>query len=281
MKARVTPSAGAFHRRRWLLVACAVMLSTLCAACMVEGPGLPPSRDGRVLWTGDAESGDLSQFDKSGADAVGGNPARVVTDPVRDGKYALSLTIPGASKAPDVVCCGPGPSCRRNFAQSSQATTSTSVSPCLLEPGFPTDARWQSIFQLKQNFNGSPRDRVVRRRRQVPDPRRIRPSGRERAPRPAVAARRHRPVGGLGRPRGLLHRPRCRLHRRLGRRAAGGRPLHAETGTIYHNPSKPDARVGSSSATTATRPSRAPAPSFSTTCASARRSVLCDIDPAG
>ena len=117
---------------------------------------MPPLRDGRVLWLGDPDSGELSQFDQGDADAVGGSPAQVVTDPARDGKYAVALTIPGASTVPGAVCCSARTELLPRFRDIVPGDSLYFGFSVLLEPGFPVAARWQSIFQLKQNFDGSP-----------------------------------------------------------------------------------------------------------------------------
>jgi hypothetical protein len=63
---------------RWLA-------SAALAAALFSGPAL-----GEVIWRGDFETGDLSQWD--GIQAIEGR-LQVVTDPVREGTYALGVEV--------------------------------------------------------------------------------------------------------------------------------------------------------------------------------------------
>ena len=78
----------------------AVVLTVLGVACAAPQPqsGVAPvgstSGAGGVLWSGDLETDDLSQFQHAPWNLVGGLPPAIVTDPVRDGRFALALGIP-------------------------------------------------------------------------------------------------------------------------------------------------------------------------------------------
>jgi hypothetical protein len=74
---------------------CAVLLTShggLAASATVPvGAPAVPSSAARVLWVGDAETGDLSQFQDGPWNDVGGTAPRIVTSPVRSGKHLLRL----------------------------------------------------------------------------------------------------------------------------------------------------------------------------------------------
>ncbi|MFN7134914.1 MAG: heparin lyase I family protein [Myxococcales bacterium] len=65
------------------------MIRTTLTALLVLA--LPLTASAKVLFTGDFESGDLSQYDK--AQIVSGDRAQVVSSPVTQGKHALKVTV--------------------------------------------------------------------------------------------------------------------------------------------------------------------------------------------
>jgi hypothetical protein len=142
--------------------------SLLCAALLMAGGGpaasatIPvvapavPRSAGRVLWAGDAETGDLSQFQDGPWNDVGGTAPRIVTSPVRSGRYAVQLGISGATTADDGICCGSRNELLPAFRDLEEGDDLYFGFSTYLAPGFPLDAEWQVITQFKQNFDGSP-----------------------------------------------------------------------------------------------------------------------------
>ncbi|MGH4012310.1 MAG: hypothetical protein ACRDTH_29805, partial [Pseudonocardiaceae bacterium] len=56
----------------------------LAVLVLAAGCGTAPAAPSDPLWVGDAESGDLSQFQDAAWNNVGGTEPRVVQHPVRD-----------------------------------------------------------------------------------------------------------------------------------------------------------------------------------------------------
>ncbi|MFC4949917.1 polysaccharide lyase [Pseudonocardia sp. GCM10023141] len=109
-----------------------------------------------VLWTGDAETGDLSQFQDGPWNDVGGTQPKVVTSPVRDGGHAIALGLTGATTASDGICCGSRNELLPKFRDLEEGDDLYFGFSNYLAPGFPTSGGWQLITQFKQNFDGSP-----------------------------------------------------------------------------------------------------------------------------
>jgi hypothetical protein len=114
-----------------------------------------PSADG-VLWTGDIETGNISQFNTDPANDVGGTRPRVVTDPVRSGRYALALSIPGSTEPGEGICCGSRDEVKPRFRDLREGDDLWFGFSIYLAPGYPTSGGWQVVTQFKQNFDGSP-----------------------------------------------------------------------------------------------------------------------------
>lgn len=117
--------------------------------------GTGPDRAG-LLWAGDAETGDLSQFVDGPWNNVGGTKPRVVTDPVRGGTFAVELGLTGATDSSDGICCGSRNELLPKFRDLREGDDLYFGFSTFLEPGFPTSGGWQVITQFKQNFDGSP-----------------------------------------------------------------------------------------------------------------------------
>lgn len=123
----------------------------------VKGAAGPAERVAAgLLWTGDAETGDLSQFNTDAGQDVGGNPPRVVTSPVRDGRYAIELTVNGATNEDDGICCGTRNELLPRFRTIEEGDDLWFGFSTYLAPGFALEPDWQLITQFKQNFDGSP-----------------------------------------------------------------------------------------------------------------------------
>lgn len=141
-----------------------VAAAALLAGCGSEAPQTdteppPPRADAKgLIWSGDFETGDLSQFKDTPWNVHGGaSPPQVVSDPalVRDGRYAMAVTIPGVSDGEGIT----GDS--RNeveprvgeFTEGDEAWFGFSV---MLGEDFPVHEGWQVITQWKNVGEGSP-----------------------------------------------------------------------------------------------------------------------------
>lgn len=109
-----------------------------------------------LLWTGDLETGDLSQFVDGPWNDVGGTRPRVVTSPVRDGRYAVEVGITGATSAADGICCGSRDELLPKFPDLHEGDDLWFGFSTYLAPGFSLYPDWQLITQFKQDFDGSP-----------------------------------------------------------------------------------------------------------------------------
>ncbi len=122
-------------------------------------PSQPSSADRArpgLLWTGDLETGDLSQFQDGPWNDVGGVRPKVVTSPVRDGKYAVALGITGATTSADGICCGSRDELLPRFPDLHEGDDLWFGFSTYLAPGFVLYPEWQLITQFKQNFDGAP-----------------------------------------------------------------------------------------------------------------------------
>jgi hypothetical protein len=153
-------SAGA--RLRSVAVAGLLLLVSACGSPAVFVTGLPgvtpatPPPAGRVLWTGDATTGDLSQYQKTPWNIVAGDPPAVVPDPDHEKKASIRFSIGGTSSTADGICCGSRAEILPAFPDLREGDDLYFRFSTMLAPGFPTDAVWQVITQFKQNFDGSP-----------------------------------------------------------------------------------------------------------------------------
>ena len=109
-----------------------------------------------LLWSGDAEPGDLSQFISEPGQDVGGVPPRVVTSPVRDGRFAIEVAVNGATNSSDGICCGTRNELLPRFRDIEEGDDLWFGFSTYLAPGFALEPEWQLITQFKQNFDGSP-----------------------------------------------------------------------------------------------------------------------------
>lgn len=140
-------------RERIGLLLAVLLLTTGCA----DGSGRPLDEGGpKVLWSGGAETGDLSEFQDTPWNNVGGTMPRVVSDPVRDGRFAVELGLQGATSLEDGICCGSRNELVPQFRDIVPGDDLYFGFSTYLAPGFPVDAYWQVITQFKQNFDGSP-----------------------------------------------------------------------------------------------------------------------------
>ncbi len=124
---------------------------------LTAGSGTAPAaQPGSLLWAGDAEPGDLSQFQDAPWNNVGGTTPRVVQQLVRDGRSAIELGLKGATTAQDGICCGSRNELLPRFRNLVSGDDLYFGFSTYLAPGFPTSGGWQVITQFKHNFDGSP-----------------------------------------------------------------------------------------------------------------------------
>ncbi|MGI5125217.1 polysaccharide lyase [Pseudonocardia sp. CA-107938] len=140
--------------------ACALLLLSGCASAVAldvdhaVAPAAVPA--GPPLWVGDLETGDLSQFQDGPWNDVGGTPPKVVTSPVRSGRYAVRLQLTGATDASDGICCGSRNELLPKFRDLKEGDDLYFGFSTYLQKGFALHPEWQLITQFKQNFDGSP-----------------------------------------------------------------------------------------------------------------------------
>lgn len=151
------------HRVR-VLGPVALALVLLATACGTEGPDEPrPSRPIDVpglVWVGDLETGDLSQFKDTPWNVTrGGVAPEVVSDPqfVREGRYALKIAIPTEeTDDKEGACCDPRSEVEPDIGDIREGDDLWFGFSTMLASDFPTDADWQVITQWKARADGSP-----------------------------------------------------------------------------------------------------------------------------
>ena len=76
-------------------VLAAIATATLSAACSGDGSerGEAGTRVARVVWTGNYESGDFSQWERVLREAESPGTARIVTTPIAEGRYAARFVL--------------------------------------------------------------------------------------------------------------------------------------------------------------------------------------------
>lgn len=109
-----------------------------------------------LLWVGDFETGDLSQYGVVPTNDVGGATPTIVTSPVRDGRYAVRLGVKGATTAADGICCGTRNELVPRFPDLHEGDDLWFGFSTYLADGWPLYPDWQAITQFKQNFDGAP-----------------------------------------------------------------------------------------------------------------------------
>jgi hypothetical protein len=159
----MTPTARTF----WAPVLLALV--TLCCGCAPTGGATTPTigattptigattPTSRVIWTGDGETGDLSQFQNTPWNTDGGGlPPDVVSSPVRDGHYAIRARIVSSGGKNEGLCCGSRSELVPRLANIHPGDDLWFSFSTLLDSGFPVGARWQTIAQWHQDTAGSP-----------------------------------------------------------------------------------------------------------------------------
>ncbi|WP_158228230.1 polysaccharide lyase [Pseudonocardia sp. MH-G8] len=132
----------------------ALLALGLLIAC---GPAPDAQQSEMLLWTGDLETGDLSQFMDTPWNRVGGSPPEIVEEPVRGGRYAVELSIVGTTAPDEGICCGSRNEIEPKFREMVPGDDLWFAFSTFLAEGFPTTySEFQTIMQFKQNFDGSP-----------------------------------------------------------------------------------------------------------------------------
>lgn len=145
---------------------CVALVASACGSASALGadgaaeppaaaPAAPQEPSG-LLWKGDLETGDLSQFQDGPWNDVGGVPPAVVTSPVRNGRYAVRLQLTGATDRSDGICCGSRNELLPKFRDLKDGDDLYFGFATYLQKGFALHPEWQLITQFKQNFDGSP-----------------------------------------------------------------------------------------------------------------------------
>jgi hypothetical protein len=136
-----------------------VLLLVLAGGCGTSNAADTPAPTlqpvGQILWTGNAETGDMSQFQDTPYNVVKGLTPQVVQEPVRGGRYAIRLGITGPSTPADGVCCGSRDEIVPEFPDAGAGDDLYVAVSTYLAPGFPVEAHWQTIVQFKQDVGGS------------------------------------------------------------------------------------------------------------------------------
>jgi hypothetical protein len=135
----------------------ALLALTFLVGCSTHETGREVPAAAMLLWTGDVETGDLSQFMDTPWNRVGGPPPDVVEQPVRSGRYAVELAIVGTTGPNDGICCGSRNELEPKFREITDGEDLWFAFSTYLIAGFPVRySEFQTITQFKQNFDGSP-----------------------------------------------------------------------------------------------------------------------------
>ena len=122
-------------------------------------PGVEPADSSGVVWVGDVETGDLSQFRDTPWNTAGGAlPPSVESDPglVRDGRHSLRFEIPAEVDPSIGICCGARSELEPAMGYIRPGDDLWFAFSTLLGEGFPVESSWQIVTQWKQNDAGSP-----------------------------------------------------------------------------------------------------------------------------
>jgi len=147
--------------RNRLTAAAALTLVLAATACSSGGAPRTPGADRPdVIWVGDLETGDLSQFKDTPWNITrGGAAPEVVDDPefVREGSYALKVAIPTReTEDKDGACCDPRSELEPDIGDIDAGDDLWFGFSTKLAADFPADAAWQVVTQWKQRADGSP-----------------------------------------------------------------------------------------------------------------------------
>ncbi|GAA5110951.1 polysaccharide lyase [Pseudonocardia adelaidensis] len=135
----------------------ALLAVAFLVGCSAQGGSQEVPASSMLLWSGDAETGDMSQFMDTPWNLVGGPKPQVVENPVRSGRYAVEVAIVGATTADDGICCGSRNEIEPKFRGMVEGDDLWFAFSTYLVAGFPVRySEFQTITQFKQNFDGSP-----------------------------------------------------------------------------------------------------------------------------
>ncbi|MCE0763121.1 polysaccharide lyase [Pseudonocardia kujensis] len=134
----------------------AAAFALVFAGCAAPSSSAAEGVSSELLWAGDLETGDLSQFQDGPWNLVGGVPPKIVEDPVRSGRYAVALTLDRTTTSADGICCGSRNELLPKVPDLREGDERWFAFSTYLEPGFPVDAYWQVLTQFKQDGDGPP-----------------------------------------------------------------------------------------------------------------------------
>lgn len=121
-----------------------------------EQPGSdrPTATDDSSVFNGDFETGDLTQWDEDRTQRVSDDRLRVVTDPVRQGRYALRAEV---RQGDDPIDSGDDRAeVLRKDEQDPEGSVRWYAWSTMLPRDYPIDESWQVFLQFKQDGEGSP-----------------------------------------------------------------------------------------------------------------------------
>ena len=117
-------------------------------------PAPAPGPRGELLFNGDFETGDLSQWDEDRTQSVGPDRLRVVTSPRRQGRYALRVEV---RQGDDPIGSGnPRAELLRKDQRDPEGSVRYYAWSTLVSSEYPIDETWQVFLQFKHEGEGSP-----------------------------------------------------------------------------------------------------------------------------
>lgn len=150
------------YRVQAVAVLALVLLATACSSEERVGPRpSQPTDRPDLLWVGDLETGNLSQFKETPWNITrGGDQPEIVDDPefVREGRYALKIAIPTGETEENKkgACCDPRAELEPDLGDIRSGDDLWFGFSTMLAADFPDSADWQVITQWKGKADGSP-----------------------------------------------------------------------------------------------------------------------------
>jgi hypothetical protein len=129
-------------------------MALLIASCTARTPAASADEP---LWVGNAEGGDLLQFEETPWNTAFADRPEVVSQPehVRSGQYAIRSSIPANPPRGSGICCGARSELEPKIENIGEGDDLYFGFSTQLSTDFPVDEAWQVITQWKQ-IEGSP-----------------------------------------------------------------------------------------------------------------------------